>query len=557
MSALWLWLRQNQICFFLWLSPTLLPWLSQAAALPAVTTAPALCQAFAADTPPLSVQTANGNKLQQQFAHHQGVLRWWSVDDLTVGGQFDMLPDHPQAAAAASEPATADLSWLSLRNASKTPLTGADETKVQQIVTPDRQPMTGHNVPVAVPETGLLLAWFDPRSQRQQVALVKEQAEPELLWQSQAYPPLAAGEALPAAPALYYYRRQQQLIPVALHHADPASRSQLQLQDARTGEVLTNWPLATTAATDQLLHLQRLVAAPAALDKNLDGGIDRIYLLDQSGQLVRLELASESSQAKVELVADLSGSGWQFIFNLQVSRAMLATAWLPPALAADMAGAATQSAASAEGRYRGSHKTQLNNSLQQAGDVLVLLAKRQEEYKLLVLLLPDQRPAGLIRWQDLVTVASQQPQGGTVAPQATTAQTSLVSGYGWWTDLPAAPVSLPTILAGVIYLPLAPPTPDCQAPKLATQMLALHLYQGSAVYPQALWSLAAPTPAWLELVLLADERLGLASAANGPLLLEGVRGITAGCPRCSELLSIQQFPIWQRLSSYQHEQGAY
>jgi hypothetical protein len=552
MAALWLWLRQNQICFFLMLSPTLLPWGSQAAALPAVTAAPALCQAFAADTPPLTVQTANGNQLQQQFANHQGVLRWWSVDDLTAGGQFDLLPGHPQAAAVAAEPATAALSWLSLRHASKSALTGTDDAKVQQIVTPDRQPMTGHSAPVTAPDAGLLLAWFDPRSQRQQVALVKDQAEPELLWQSQAYPPLAAGEALPAAPALYYYRRQQQLIPVALHHADPASRSQLQLQDARTGEVLVNWPLATTAATDQLLHLQRLVAAPAALDKNLDGGIDRIYLLDQSGQLVRLELATESSQAKVELVADLSGSGWQFIFNLQVSRAMLATAWLPPALAADMAGAA-----SAEGSSLSSNKTQLNNSLQQAGDVLVLLAKRQEQYKLLVLQLPDQRPAGLIRWQDLVTVASQPPQGGTVAPQASTAQTSLVSGYGWWTNLPAAPIRLPTILAGVIYQPLAPPTPDCQTPKLATQMLALHLYQGSAVYPQALWSLAAPTPAWLELVLLPDERLGLAGVANGPVLLEGVRGITAGCPRCSELLSIQQFPIWQRLSSYQHEQGAY
>lgn len=556
MAALWLWLRQNQICFYLLLSATLLPWLSQAA-LPAVTTAPALCQAFAADTPPLSVLTANGHRLQQQFANQQGVLRWWSVDDLSVGGQFDPLPGHPKATEVTSEPAAAALSWLSLHQASKSALTGTDDAKVQQLVSPDRQPVTGPSAPVAAPDAGLLLAWFDPRSQRQQVALVKEQAEAELLWQSQAYPPLAAGEVLPAAPALYYYRRQQQLIPVALHHADPASRSRLQLQDARTGEALLNWPLAATTAADPLLDLHRLVAAPAALDKNLDGGIDRIYLLDQRGQLVRLELANESSQAKVELVADLSGSGWQFIFNLQVSRAMLATAWLAPALAADMAGAATQSAASAKGRYRSSDNTPLNNSLQQAGDVLVLLAKQQQQYKLLVLLLPDQRPTGLIRWQDLAKVASPPPQDGIAAPPVTTAQTSLVAGYGWWTDLPAAPVSLPTILAGVIYLPLAPQTSDCQAPKLATQMLALHLYQGSAVYPQALWSLPAATPAWLELVPLPDERLGLASAASGPLLLEGLRGITAECPRCSELLSVQQFPIWQRLSSYQHEQGAY
>ncbi len=553
MAALWLWLRQNQICFFLLFSQTLLPWLSQAA-LPAVTEAPALCQPLAADTPPLTVQAANGNRLQQYFANQQGILRWWSVDDLSAGGQFDLLPGHPNATEVTSEPATAALSWLSLRQASKSALTGTDDAKVVPALKPERQPPSGQSTSASAADGGLLLAWFDPRSQRQQVALLKDDAEAELLWQSQSYPPLASDEVPPAAPALYYYRWQQQLIPVALHHADPASGSRLQLQDARTGEALINWPLVATAATEPLLHLRRLVAAPAALDKNLDGGIDRIYLLDQSGQLVRLELASDSSQAKVELVADLSGSGWQFIFNLQASRAMLATAWLP---VAKPDGSSAQPAASAQSKYGSRNNTPLNNSLQQAGDVLVLLAKRQQQYKLLVLQLPDQRPAAVIRWQDLAKVTSLQPQDGTVAPQATTTQLSGLSGHGWWTDLPAAPVSLPAILAGVIYLPLAPQTPNCLAPSLATQVLALHLYQGSAIYPQALWSLPAATPAWLELVPLPDERLGLASAAGGPLLLEGVRGITAECPRCSELLSVQQFPIWQRLSSYQHEQGAY
>lgn len=553
MAALKLWLRQNQICFFLLVSQTLLPLWSQAATLPAATQAPGLCLPVAANTPPLSVQGADGSRQLQQFANDKGVLRWWSPNDRTAAGQFDLLPGSTSATAITLEPAAAALSWLTLGRA-KPQLTAPGDLSNSSKVSPARAGSAEHATQAAASPTsiesdsGQLLAWFDPRSRCQQVALVQAAGGAELLWQSQAYPSLAAGEALPAAPALYYYRRQQQLIPVALHHADPASRSQLQLQDARTGEALANWPLATTSGTAQVLNLQRLVAAPAALDKNLDGGIDRIYLLDQSGQLVRLEPDSGSAPARVELVADLSDSGWQFSFNLQVSRALLATAWLEPAAAALLPATATQAAGSSPVI---TNNTQVNHSLQQAGDVLVLLAKHQQQYKLLVLLLPDQRPAGLIRWQDLVSVSSQLPVHETLAAA------SSAPAFGWWTTLPAAPVSLPAILAGVIYQPLSPQTMDCKAPNLATQLLALHLYQGSAVYPQALITLPAATPAWLELVLLPGERLGLAGAANGPLLLEGLRGITAECPRCSEVMSAQQFPTWQRLSSFQHEQGAY
>lgn len=541
MAALRLWLRQNQICFFLLFGQALFSLLS-APALAVSTESADLCPSVAADTPPLSVAVADGSRQFQQFANDQGVLRWWSLADRSAIGELDLLSGRNMTATALAEPVTSALSWLTLGSA-KAQLTAPDHSGDSTKALSTQASARHHTATGTASERGQLLAWFDPRSQRQQVALVQAAGEAEVLWQSQAYPPLAGGEVPPAAPALYYYRWQQQLIPVALHHADPASRSRLQLQDARTGEALVNWPLSTTSEPAQLLHLQRLVAAPAALDKNLDGGIDRIYLLDQSGQLLRLDPANGSVPGRLALVADLSDSGWQFSFNMQVSRALLATAWLAPAASALPAATASGSP------YHG--QTQLNQSLQQAGDVLVLLAKQQQQYKLLVLLLPDQRPAGLIRWQDLVAVSSSQPDNSI------TAATSSAAVHGWWTTLPAAPVSLPAILAGVIYQPLSSQSMGCKAPKLATQLLALHLYQGSAVYQQALLSLPAATPAWLELVLLADERLGLAAAGNGPLLLEGVRGITPQCPRCTELLSAQQFPAWQRLSSFQHEQGAY
>jgi hypothetical protein len=119
-----------------------------------------------------------------------------------------------------------------------------------------------------------------------------------------------------------------------------------------------------------------------------------------------------------------------------------------------MTATSSQVAASADSGPVNVSNTQVNHSLQQAGDVLVMLAKHQQQYKLLVLLLPDQRPSGLIRWQDLTNVASQQPNSGTLAAA------SSAPGSGWWTALPAAPVSLPAILAGVLYQPLSPPTTD-------------------------------------------------------------------------------------------------
>jgi hypothetical protein len=115
----------------------------------------------------------------------------------------------------------------------------------------------------------------------------------------------------------------------------------------------------------------------------------------------------------------------------------------------------------------------------------------------------------------------------------------------------------PSVLAGVIYLPLTSTPRDCSSPLVMSQLLALHLYQGTAVYTRPLLATSEITEPWLEPVLLPDERLGLAAMVDGTLVLSGLRGIHQQCPSCSELLSAQQFPIWHRLSSYQHEDGAY
>lgn len=496
-------------------------------------TAAAACAVAVPDTPPLQLTAADGRYQWWRFANDGGVLRWWSQTTANVAGllapsTMSQRPAPARTEVVKSQDSSASLRWLALAGAA-----------------PQR-------------ESALLLGWFDPIYFRQQIAIARGMAPPVLLWQSPAYP-ASEPDSLPAAPTFAFYRRDGQLIPVVLHHADPASHTRLQLQHALTAEPIASWPLQRAQASadpEQRLQLDKLIAAPLTLDKNLDGSLDRIYVLDQTGQLVRLDVTAEGA-ATVTLVADLSDSQWQFSFNMQASRALLPTNGFnaaPPAHARAEPQATEPQANPAT--------TSMSQGLQQTGDVVVLLAKQQQQYQLLVLTLPDHLPALPIRWQTLRHVTALTTSATTT--QATvTATASLVESErplqssGWWTSLPGQPVNVPMLLAGVIYQPLSAPVVSCQAQRVMTQMLALHLYQGRAVYGQSLLTLPATAETWFEPVLLPDERLGLAAVADGPVVLEGLRGITQTCATCTELLSGQQFPVWHRLSSFQHEQGAY
>jgi hypothetical protein len=483
------------------------------------------CAVAVPDTPPLQLTAADGRQQWWRFANDGGVLRWWPQTTANVAGLLapsttSHRPTPARTVAVRSQDSSASLRWLALAGAA-----------------PQR-------------ESALLLGWFDPIHFRQQIAIARGMAPPVLLWQSPAYP-ISASDSVPAAPTFAFYRRDGQLVPVVLHHADPASHTRLQLQHALTAEPIASWPLQGAQASadpEQRLQLNRLIAAPLTLDRNLDGSLDRIYVLDQTGQLVRLDVTAEGA-ATVTLVADLSDSQWQFSFNMQASRALLPTNGFDATLPAH---------ARVEPQVNPA-TTSMSQGLQQTGDVLVLLAKQQQQYQLLVLTLPDHLPALPIRWQTLrnVTALNTSAQVTVTTTASLEESERSLQSSGWWTSLPGQPMNVPTLLAGVIYQPLSAPVVSCQTQPVMTQMLALHLYQGRAVYGQSFLTLPATAETWFEPVLLPDERLGLAAVADGPVVLEGLRGITQTCATCTELLSGQQFPVWHRLSSFQHEQGAY
>ncbi len=511
------------------------------------------CVAAVPDTPPLQLTAADGRSQWWRFANDAGVLRWWPQNTAAADGGFtsNSTSHHPaptRVLTVRSQDSAASLRWLSLAGAA-----------------PQR-------------ESALLLGWFDPVHFRQQIAIARGMVPPVLLWQSSAYP-ASEPEVAPAAPTFAFYRRDGQLIPVVLHNADPNSHHRLQLQHALTAEPVASWSLPPTPVNtgpEQRLQLGKLIAAPVTLDKNLDGSLDRIYLLDQSGQLVRVDVSDEG-QASVTLVADLSDSQWQFSFNMQASRALLPTNWSNTAFepsGRSVSGSASQLVEPST-RVHANDESKVNpvmpslsQALPQTGDVLVLRAKQQQHYQLLVLTLPDHLSALPVRWRALRHVTALTPSA-TLAQAAVTDSepaTSTASAderdrsqhrLGWWTSLPGQPINEPMLIAGVIYQPLSVPVASCQMQPMMSQMLALHLYQGSAVYGPSLLALPATAETWFEPVLLSDERLGLAAVADGPVVLEGLRGINKTCATCTEMLSGQQFPVWHRLSSFQHEQGAY
>jgi hypothetical protein len=494
------------------------------------------CTVTTPATPPLLLRTANGSSQLWRFGLVQGALRGWpqtatSQDGTSTAGVLHSAKSESPSGLtplnqvvpkmAGPQIATQLLSWLPL------------------------------NTDAAQGESRLLFGWYNPLTQRQQIAITQGMAAPELLWQSPMFPAHGDPELPWAAPTLSYYRHQGQLMPVVLHNADPTSRSRVQLQHALTGQSIVSWPLqltATNAQTEPWLQLAPLVAAPVTLDRNLDASLDRIYLLDQAGRLLRLDLASGAANAEVQWVADFSDSGWQFNFAPQASRALLVAGWQ-----AQAPSAASPPPTSIATTSTGTAFSQMG---QQAGDVLLFIAKQQEQYKLLVLTMPDQPAAAPLRWRELRDLSSTITASGAAEAASSTTLATSTRG-GWWTALPAIPMHKPSLLAGVIYQPLTSSEVECAKASVMSQLLALHLYQGTAVYPQSLLTTTGITEPWLEPVLLPDERLGLAAMADGAVILRGLRGISPQCPTCTALLSPQQFPIWHRVSSFQHEDGAY
>lgn len=259
----------------------------------------------------------------------------------------------------------------------------------------------------------------------------------------------------------------------------------IRLFDAQSG-LPRQLPLPATPGTFGLL--------PLAVDLDLDGVAERLYLLSQQGQLWQYSWQSGAGW-QASLVADLQESGWDFSGSLQhfSARWQSASNW-------------------------------------QDGEVFVIQARAGADFRLLVLRRDHARKQSLT-FADL-----------TVAPDLTKA--------GWYTVLADAPVSQPKVLAGVLYLPLKADT-GCDEDAAYNQILALQLYSGAAAYDQPLLPLAQPQHAPLRMVQTSQQ---LQMWSGDVPVIRRLVTLDPACPTCTEWLTPQHLQGQQTLAVFRREQ---
>lgn len=463
---------------------------------------PAFCQNPRPDGPVVAWADDIAAPQSLRFSNEAGVLRWWS---------------------AATSP---QLIWSDAK------VVAVDSDQLS-----DQLAVFAQNSAPAV-QKKLTLVWPEPLLQRYSAVDLTNPAAPQALWQWQA--PVTGSVQTPVAAKLKTATGATSAV-LMVSGAD-AVQPAFWLVDAVSGVQLATQQYQRAVKTVELpFVLQDLLAAPAVLDRNADGYIDRIYLVDRQGRLVQVDVNSQL-QFQSRVVADLSDAAAEFKVQLVASRALLPDAQqmadddeVPAASDEKMAG--IDQAAGPSGK---------------PADVVMLLSTRKQQSQLWVLTIPDS-PAFTIQphhltQRDLQLADSGLPTVIAATPAITT---------GWYGNLPAAPVSLPQVFAGVLYLPVAASSETCAGARQATQLVARHLFQGTQVY-SAEQLAAIPMPFGTPGVMRRSSgELALQDRQQGTLLLPQIRGIRADCRFCTEALHESQYPRWQRMAIYQHETEVY
>lgn len=456
---------------------------------------PLFCQSPRPDIRPVLWTDGAGDPLQWQMSNEGGVLRWWSGPE-----ERHLIWAEGAELAATAEPLSHQLAVIT------------------QAASPKR----------------LTVVWPEPAFERYSAVDLTDPAKPQALWQWQA--PATGSVQTPVASWLKTATGSTSAL-VMVSGAD-AVQPAFWLVDTASGKQIASQQYHRSVKTVELpFVLQELTAAPAVLDRNADGYADRIYLIDSQGRLVQADI-DQQLQFQSRLVADLSDSAAQFKVQVVASRALLPDFQQL---------AANNSAANDDNEVPASFGDAAGSAGQPA-DVVVLLATKKDQSQLWVLTIPDS-PAFTIQPHHL-TMRDMQVNG-TDLPAISTATA------GWYGTLPAAPVSLPQVLAGVLYLPVAASSDTCDGARQATQLIARHLFQGSQVY-SAEQLAAVPTPFGMPgAIRRSSGELALQDLQSGTLLLPQIRGIRGDCLFCTEVLQQGDYPQSQRKAIYQHESEVY
>lgn len=355
--------------------------------------------------------------------------------------------------------------------------------------------------------------WHDPVTNQYQRADLSNLQAPRLLWRWS--PPARPQSSWMQTPVLHWLQNQQ---PVLMVNSATAAKPALWLVQANSGKLAAEFDLERhyRQGMQPDMTLAALKAAPAALDLDGDGAFDRVYQIDEQGQLLRLDIEADFSY-QTSRVADLSGEGFAFVSPLLAVRAMQPQPELGTAMV--------------------SHKPV---------DVLVLLGKTQNQHQLMVLFLAEHISAPL-RLNEIRLLEN-------AAPLALSAAASGKAG-SWRQALPGQPLWMPEIIAGVLYLPLQSTQRNklwCAEARQADLLLARHLYQGDPVYSVPVLSKAMQLP--LRLAIGPAGSLQLQQSSSGAAVLEALRGATPACAACTEPLTVEQLSQWRQLATYRQEE---
>lgn len=465
---------------------------------------PLFCQKPRPDSFAVPWPDVVANMQPLQFSNEHGVLRWWSA---SISPQMIWPYGSPVA-------------------------NGADRLP---------EPISNQLALIVQPQKpkGLQLVWPEPELQRYSAVDLSDPLQPQALWQWQA--PMMGSVQTPVA--FTVKTTNGPVTAILTISGDGAAQPAFWLLDAGTGQLIASQLYSHTKKTVELpFVLQTLSAAPAVVDRNADGFTDRIYLVDLQGRLVQVDV-NEHLQFHSRVVADLSDAAAQFNVQLVASRALLPDPELPV-----LDGNSTK--LEPGGSIKSQHVPDTVAAVGQPADIVVLVSTKKDESQLWVLTIPDS-PAFTIQPHHLTK------RELTLDDVDSIKETAPAILTGWYGALPASPVSLPQIFAGVLYVPVAASADDCAGARQATQLVARHVFQGSQVYPKE-YLAAIPTPFGVPTaVQRSSGELALQDLQSGVMLLPQLRGIRPDCRFCTTPLHQQDYAKWQHRAIYQHETEIY
>lgn len=324
---------------------------------------------------------------------------------------------------------------------------------------------------------------------------------------------------------------------VTIKHAEQSRQAEAYIRAVTDGA--SRLQLVTTATGHDLAALDlssagmeaEIIASPLAEDANLDGSVDHFWLLTRSGQVWRIPW-QQNQFGSPQLLADLSDSHLQFHSAVALVRARLPSNLAPLS-------------------WRNLEQHQLlllGTDLNTGRDTLFNLR-----------FAVGTKPSSLVRGSQLLDRTRLSDDESLQLSAAD--WRVLLTASGWKLQLSGRVSSVPKVIAGVIYAPAVAVTNSerCEFESSEQQLYAIQLYTASQVYPRRSWLVPYLEQATLRIKEQTDKRLVLVLADERQSIpvVESLLKITTECHYCTAPLTLDKFPLWQRLATYRDERGAY